>query len=101
MVYLAIDTNALLGGPLDIAVRIVTPFVVMGREVSIGASVGTAFAPRDGTTEGDLVLFLYIDFTIKNRDIRGFIALLMDLPSITALKKIVADFIEGIEQQAL
>jgi TRAP transporter 4TM/12TM fusion protein len=30
MVYLAIDTNALLGGPLDIAVRIVTPFVIMG-----------------------------------------------------------------------
>jgi chemotaxis protein CheC len=61
----------------------------------------TLFEVHDGTTEGDLVLFLYIDFTIKNRDIRGFIALLMDLPSITALKKIVADFIEGIEQQAL
>lgn len=51
------------------------------------------------TAKGDLVLFLYIDFTIKNRDIRGFIALLMDLPSIIALKKMVADFIEGIEQQ--
>jgi TRAP transporter 4TM/12TM fusion protein len=34
MVYLAIDTNALLGGPLDIAVRIVTPFVVMGNVLS-------------------------------------------------------------------
>jgi chemotaxis protein CheC len=50
--------------------------------------------PRDGA--GDLVLFLFIDFTIKQRDIRGFIALLMDLPSIDALKKIVHDFIEGI-----
>jgi TRAP transporter 4TM/12TM fusion protein len=30
MVYLAVDTNALLGGPLDIAVRVVTPFVVLG-----------------------------------------------------------------------
>src|SRR3954453_155535 len=48
----------------------------------------TLFEGDDGTTEGDLVLFLYIGFTIKNRDIRGFIALLMDLPSITALKKI-------------
>ena len=36
---------------------------------------------------GNLVLFLYIDFTIKNRDIHGFIALLMDLPSIAALKR--------------
>ncbi len=47
----------------------------------------------------NLVLFLYIDFTIKNRDIRGFIALLMDLPSISALKDIVRDFIEGIGRQ--
>jgi chemotaxis protein CheC len=47
----------------------------------------------------DLVLFLYIDFTIKKRDIRGFIALLMDLPSITALKQIVRDFISSIDKQ--
>ena len=60
----------------------------------------TLFEVQQATAEVDLVLFLYIDFTIKNRDIRGFIALLMDLPSIIALKKIVADFIEGIEQQA-
>jgi chemotaxis protein CheC len=53
---------------------------------------------RDGS--GNLVLFLYIDFTIKKRDIRGFIALLMDLPSISALKAIVRDFIDGIGRQA-
>jgi chemotaxis protein CheC len=47
----------------------------------------------------DLVLFLYIDFIIKQRDIHGFIALLMDLPSITALKEIVRDFISGIDKQ--
>jgi chemotaxis protein CheC len=47
----------------------------------------------------NLVLFLYIDFTIKNRDIRGFIALLMDLPSISALRDIISDFIEGIRRQ--
>ncbi len=41
----------------------------------------------------DLVLFLYINFTIKDRDIRGFIALLMDLPSLKTLKEIVGDFI--------
>lgn len=47
--------------------------------------------------ERNLVLFLYIDFNIKKRDIHGFIALLMDLPSINALKEIVDDFIKGIE----
>jgi chemotaxis protein CheC len=49
-------------------------------------------------SSGNLVLFLYIDFTIKNRDIRGFIALLMDLPSIAALKQIVRDYIEGLDR---
>jgi chemotaxis protein CheC len=52
--------------------------------------------PSDGRI--DLVLFLFIDFTIKQRDIRGFIALLMDLPSIDNLKQIVREFIEGIER---
>ena len=47
---------------------------------------------------GNLVLFLYIDFTIKSRDMHGFIALLMDLPSIAALKEIVQDFIEKVQQ---
>jgi chemotaxis protein CheC len=44
------------------------------------------------------VLFLYIDFTIKNRDIHGFIALLMDLPSIAALKRIVGDYVESLDR---
>src|SRR5690348_6859125 len=34
MVYLAIDTSALLGGPFSIAVQVVTPFVVMGHVLS-------------------------------------------------------------------
>ena len=59
----------------------------------------TLFDVREESSDG-LVLFLYIDFTIKNRDIRGFIALLMDLPSIAALKEIVRDFIDGIGRQA-
>jgi chemotaxis protein CheC len=58
----------------------------------------TLFDVREGSRDG-LVLFLYIDFTIKNRDVRGFIALLMGLPSITALKEIVRDFIDGIGRQ--
>jgi len=56
------------------------------------------FGVREDSSDG-LVLFLYIDFTIKNRDVRGFIALLMGLPSITALKEIVRDFIDGIGRQ--
>jgi chemotaxis protein CheC len=55
----------------------------------------------DGAGSGEkFVLFLYIDFNIKNRDIHGFIAMLLDLPSIDALKDIVHEFISGIQKQA-
>jgi chemotaxis protein CheC len=45
--------------------------------------------PDDG-----LVLFLYINFFVKNRNIRGYIAMLLDLPSLAALKALVAEFIQ-------
>jgi chemotaxis protein CheC len=43
---------------------------------------------------GDVVLFVYINFSVEARDIQGYIAMLMDLPSITALKKLLDEFIE-------
>jgi chemotaxis protein CheC len=42
---------------------------------------------------GDLVLFIYINFTVQLRDIRGYIAMLMDLPSMEALKVLLNEFI--------
>jgi chemotaxis protein CheC len=59
----------------------------------------TLFDVETGDATHNLVLFLYIDFTIKKRDIHGFVALLMDLPSIAALKEIVREFINRIERQ--
>jgi len=55
---------------------------------------------RETAGNDNLVLFLYINFRTKERDIHGFIALLMDLPSITALKTIVTDYIRVIESGA-
>ena len=43
-----------------------------------------------------LVLFLYINFSIRQRDLRGYIAMLMDMPSLHALKALLAEFIEQI-----
>jgi chemotaxis protein CheC len=57
------------------------------------------FEVDSGARGAQFVLFLYIDFKIKKRDVHGFIALLMDLPSIAALKGIVNDFISAIEKQ--
>jgi len=40
-----------------------------------------------------VVLFLYINFMINDRDIRGYIAMLMDLPSVEMLKTLIGEFI--------
>lgn len=42
---------------------------------------------------GDVVMFLYINFHIKERDILGYIALLMDMPSLSNLKELLGQFI--------
>ena len=46
--------------------------------------------------DGGLVLFLYINFSVRDRDIRGYIAMLMDLPSLIALKELIGDFIARV-----
>ena len=43
-----------------------------------------------------VVLFLYINFAIHNRDIRGYIAMLMDLPSLETLRSLIRDFIARV-----
>lgn len=46
--------------------------------------------------QDDLVLFLTIDFEIRTRNMHGYIALLMDLPSLSALKSLIQQFIAGL-----
>jgi chemotaxis protein CheC len=51
------------------------------------------FKLSSGSAE-DVVLFLFIDFQVNARDIRGYIALLMDLPALTSLKALLGEFIQ-------
>jgi chemotaxis protein CheC len=57
---------------------------------------GAQFFQLGGDGEEGVVLFLYINFSISDRDIRGYIAMLMDLPSLTALKELIAEFIARV-----
>lgn len=50
----------------------------------------------EGSPSDGLVLFLYIDFAVRDRDIRGYIAMLMDLPSLAALKALLDEFIARV-----
>jgi len=54
------------------------------------------FDIRDDMPADGLVLFLYIDFAVRRRDIRGYIAVLMDLPALTILKELLNEFIDRV-----
>ncbi len=93
---LAETGNIILNACLATIANVLRRSMRMSLPSVIRGDGATLFETRTSDPDGDLVLFLYIDFTIKSRDMRGFIALLMDLPSIKALKEIVGDFIERI-----
>ena len=42
-----------------------------------------------GTDPGAVALLIYIDFSVSGREIRGYIALVMDLPALQTLKKLL------------
>ena len=96
---LAETGNIILNACLATIANVLRKSMRMSLPSVIRGDGATMFDIGKSASGGNLVLFLYIDFTIKNRDIQGFIALLMDLPSITALKDIVKDFIAGIDKQ--
>lgn len=50
----------------------------------------------DPDSDAGVVLFLYINFSVSGRDIRGYIAMLMDLPSIDALQVLIKAFLDRI-----
>jgi chemotaxis protein CheC len=96
---LAETGNIILNACLATIANVLRRTMRMSLPAIVRGDGDTLFDVRPSDGRGDLVLFLFIDFTIKQRDIRGFIALLMDLPSIDSLKQIVREFIEGIERR--
>jgi chemotaxis protein CheC len=44
----------------------------------------------------NLVLFLHIKFEIRQEEIHGYVALLMDIPSFAELRSLVAAFVSGV-----
>ncbi|WP_205853715.1 chemotaxis protein CheX [Phenylobacterium deserti] len=63
--------------------QIATPKLVEGRARELFPRVSQ-----------DAVLFVYINFSLRGRRIRGYIALLMDLAALKALKRLVSEFVD-------
>jgi chemotaxis protein CheC len=51
------------------------------------------FGVAAATEANDVVLVLYINFTINHRDITGYIAMLMDLPALRGLQDLLHDLV--------
>jgi chemotaxis protein CheC len=45
---------------------------------------------------GDSVMFIYINFAVRRRDIEGYIALLLDMPSLATLKILLREYIRRV-----
>lgn len=91
---LAETGNVLLNGclgtianSLERSLRISLPEVVYGEG-------GDFFTDIPGQPPGDRVLFIYINFAVRRRDIQGYIAMLLDIPSLVTLKHLVIAYIE-------
>lgn len=93
---LAETGNIVLNSCLATMANMLEQPLVMSLPEVIRGEGARFFELEAGGGEGGVVLFLYINFSISDRDIRGYIAMLMDLPSLDALKSLIAEFIRRV-----
>jgi chemotaxis protein CheC len=48
----------------------------------------------------DRVVFIYINFAIRHRDLQGYIAMLLDMPSLLVLQQLIHSYIERMAGRA-
>jgi chemotaxis protein CheC len=72
--------------------RMSLPDIVRGGGVDL-------FELSDETNAGDMVLVLYINFTVDTRDITGYITMLLDLPALRALKQLLCELVHRSESE--
>ena len=93
---LAETGNVILNSCLATMANMLQRSLTMTIPEVLRGSGATLFEVDDtGDSEG-LVLFLYIDFAVRKHDIRGYIAMIMDLPSLALLKGLLEEFIARI-----
>jgi chemotaxis protein CheC len=57
------------------------------------------FELSGATNAGDMVLVLYINFTVDTRDITGYITMLLDLPALRALKQLLTELVHRSDSE--
>jgi chemotaxis protein CheC len=75
----------MLRRPLDMSI----PEVLRGNGTRL-------FQVQAHNIDSSLVLFLYINFSVRSKNIRGYISMMLDLPSFAALRLLIGDFIATV-----
>jgi chemotaxis protein CheC len=73
---------ATMANTLQRTLRVSLPDILRGDGTEL-------FEPSTAAEASDVVLVLYINFTINHRDITGYIAMLMDLPALRGLQHLL------------
>jgi len=97
---LAETGNVLLNGCLGTianqlgrSLRISLPEVIYGEGSDF-------FSPTAVSGNSDRVLFIYINFAVRQRNLQGYIAMLLDMPSLVVMKQLINSFIERVAGDA-
>jgi chemotaxis protein CheC len=91
---LAETGNIILNGCLSTIANLLQRTLTISLPEILRGDSATLFNLPPPPEAGDFVLFVYINFSVRERDIQGYIALLMDLPSMEALKALLSEFIQ-------
>lgn len=86
--------NVILNGCLATMANLLQRTLTMSLPEVMRGDGPRIFRPLGEEATDSLVLFLYINFAVRERDIRGYIAMLMDLPSLESLKVLIDGFVE-------
>jgi chemotaxis protein CheC len=73
---------ATIANSLESSLKISLPEVLRGESSRF-------FALDPPPLAGTTILFIYINFAVRTRDIEGYIAMMMDMPSLSALQKLL------------
>jgi chemotaxis protein CheC len=91
---LAETGNILLNSCLATMANMLRRSLKMSLPEVLRGNAATFFSLAPPPEAGDVVMFLYINFAVRERDIAGYIAMIMDMPSLTALVLLLDEFIE-------
>lgn len=86
--------NVILNGCLATMANMLQRSLKMSLPEILRGDASKFFSLAPAPEAGEVVMLLYIDFALRSRDIRGYIAMLMDMPSLAVMKVMLRELID-------